>query len=276
MKKEPEPINLASGVSRDFASDPQVSAFIQNEEELTLEQTDEGITVIHGDREVTFVPANLGANPAWPTLYARALDNGEVAYLFQSAVNESYEHLGIWLYGRGPAGEMNVFQGPTTDEYRFIVGVGTPSMPVTGTASYAGRMTARAFLKSAEASEGDSVPVSIRSESTTHFVGAFGMSAEFSSDGTALSGRFANVRSRPGNEREYLRQVDGVMTFTAQATGSRFQTTEVKTTGPFAHYSDINIRGGFFGPEADETGGVFDGESSDRVLTGYFRAKKEE
>ena len=49
----------------------------------------------------------------------------------------------------------------------------------------------------------------------------------------------------------------------------------METTGPYAGFEDMSIRGGVFGPDADEVGGVFDGQSSDRILTDYFDAHKQ-
>ena len=270
----PGPISLASGFTRDFSSSPNVSAPISGGVEPSLDETDEGITVTLAGVDVTFTEDDFGAISWLPDGWWKDdLPNGDEAYLLSPGISEFYKYFDIWRFGRTPLDDMGT---PAADNtYWFVDGDETVSMPVTGSASYDGGIYARSYRKSVEASESNPNPLYHNSSQTIRYTGDFRMTAEFSGDGITLSGRFENVRNRPGNESEYGQVIDGAMTFTVQASGSRFRTTEVETTGPFAGFEDISIRGGVFGPDADEIGGVFDGQSSDRILTGYFDAHRQ-
>ena len=244
---------------------------LKDAEEPTVVRTEEAYTVTIAGDDVVFTADELNASTQVPDGYWKESPDG-AAFLRPSGSNDTLEHFGIWQYGQVLLDDTS---GTTlVNEWRFVSGEDTASMPVSGEASYDGRMFARSFLLSAERAE--PTPLSTRSAETTWYRGDFGMTAEFGQEGTSLSGRIDRIESRPGNESVYGPPVDGAVTFTARTTGNRFQATGVEATGPFAGFADsMNIRGGFFGPEADETGGVFDGESSDRLLTGQFWAKKE-
>lgn len=270
----PAPISLASGYFRDFSSTPNVSVLIADGMGPSLSETDAGITVTLAGVEVTFTDDDFGAVSWLPDGWFKGgQPNGDEAYLYHWDIGESYKHFDVWQYGLGPLDESGI--PLRNNSWRFIVGDETTGPPpVAGSASYDGRVSARAYRKSVEPTESDPNPLYARSSQTIQYTGDFRMTAEFSGDGTTLAGRFENVRSRPGNG-EYGQFMNGAMTFTAQTSGSRFQTTAVETTGPFADFQDMSIRGGAFGPGADEASGIFDGQNNDRILTGYFVAHRQ-
>lgn len=142
-------------------------------------------------------------------------------------------------------------------------------MPIAGSASYDGRMTAWAYPKSAESVSGSS-PDRLR------YFGRFTMTAEFGEGGTAVTGMFDRIHEYtsaiPSNQATWL---EGTVTFEMSGSGSKVSGSGFTEGGPFADYEDVSIRAGFFGPDAAEVGGVFDGQKEDRILNGFIRAKKE-
>ena len=267
-------VHLATNFDREFRSVPNTTVLLAPDAPPAFEQTEAGITVSHGGLTVTFTEADLGGAVVPAGTYRRDLENGDWVYLGQRSRNDPYEHLGIWDLG------MVFVDGEgrteTVEQVRFVTGDATETMPVSGEASYAGRFSSSTYVRSAVREAGQTSPVSSRSDQTVSYPARFRMTASFDGDGASLSGEMDRFSVYTGQWAGTSDPVDGNLTFTATANGRSFETTEIDASNsPFADY-ELSLRGGFFGPDAAEVGGVMDGQSAERVLTGYIRARKSE
>ena len=140
------------------------------------------------------------------------------------------------------------------------------AMPASGTATYAGRMRAREFPT-------DSAVLTF-SELAAELRGTWTMTADFGR--SSATGAMNQLERRPGNGQ--FSAAVGALTFDASISGNGFSANAASATGILSGYNSFGIRGAFYGPAAEEAGGVFDGENStqNRVLTGWFGGEKQE
>ena len=155
----------------------------------------------------------------------------------------------------------------------FVFGVETETLPVTGSATYLGRFQARAYKT------GD--PSRDQRQSIT---GAMRLVANF--DMSRLEGRIDAIRNRDSSGRRVDWPTSSFKITNVQIQGGQFTATLIgRDSDPNASF-DQSVRGfsgavlgEFYGPNADEVGGVVaaerdgNGDAHDRVLYGYFGGK---
>ena len=251
---------------------PQTSALVANPGVPTVTMTEEGPTINDGERTFAFTEDELGAhpNPSLSGAYYRATDEGDQLFLIPRTANDRnvYDYMSLWTWLAGTTDD----EGNNRDYHtvHFVNGTPTSEMPVTGTASYDGRMNAESYPKSAERISGFS-PTTLR------WYGRFTMMAEFGAEGTAVTGAFDRIHEYDGTtSSSNATPLEGTVTFEMSGSGSTVSGSGFAGDGPFSGYEDVSIRAGFFGPDAVEVGGVFDGQNAERILNGYIRAKKSE
>ena len=101
------------------------------------------------------------------------------------------------------------------------------------------------------------------------------MTADFAASGVA--GTLSVTRKQLGRGTAYVAGSGGA-TFNAQISGNQLTASDLTGTGDLAGFQNGGVRGAFFGPEAEELGGVFDAQDTtgNRVISGYFGATKDE
>ncbi len=264
---------LTAGIDRDVQSSR--SALLDDDGMARVERTASGWSVsVNGDT-VTFDDAdNYGANPRFSTTYWRDLGNNRLAVMFTEtrgfSSNQEFDHFDVkgWSYSTLVPGADSANLDFETDiraasSVYLLHGNRTPagSMPTTGTGTYAGRMSAYDFPTD------DAVSTS--GPDATHYRGDATLTAAFGS--ASLGGRLSNLESRPGDGSDYA-AVQGELTFDATITGNRFTASTVTGTRDLAGYGNGSVRGAFFGPAAEEAGGVFDATDAgnNRAMVGWF------
>ncbi|MCY4274815.1 MAG: transferrin-binding protein-like solute binding protein [Gammaproteobacteria bacterium] len=148
----------------------------------------------------------------------------------------------------------------------FIIhGDRTPisSLP-SSTATYYGRMHGREF-PSDDA-------ISWISEAR-RYQGDLTLTADFAN--TSVTGEITNLETRVGNSGSYS-DIQGDARFNASITGHNFTADDFSGTGDISNLQNGNVYGSFFGPTAQEAGGIFDADLGSDVVVGYFGAAQEQ
>ena len=154
---------------------------------------------------------------------------------------------------------------PTGVTSGFLVrGTRTTDMPTSGSASYSGGMEAKEWRTDTLQSYRDA----------TEYRGAFSMTADFSAG--SVTGSVSNVESRPGNSGQYTSSADGTgLTFNATVSDNAISASALTGAGDLAVYTTGSVEGAFYGPEAAEAGGVFEGTATNKLLQGWFAGSKQ-
>ena len=233
-------------------------------------------------RQERHTTADLGAHPALsPSQYYKELGDDEVIVFWSeegsgfSPTGESppeFEYLDVYGFAHGnaaPGADLATLE--TTDfirsDYVYVVqGVPTADVPVSGTATYSGRARAREWRTDR----------AVFTSGTTRYDGTFDMTAEFGDSGAELRGSFNFTSARIGGNS--TRISDGIVPFATTVTGNQLSVTDASiSAGRFAGYEQIGINGAFFGPDAAEVGGTFEGANptAGTLMHGYFAATQE-
>lgn len=254
-----------AGVRRRF--DSQQTTLFADDGMATVERTANGWTVTVGGQTFTFDDSAYDADPRFPSGYY--IDDAGDIRVFQT-----------WTQGFGPASQFDHFDvkswgttdfdsgNPTVGDVVYMVhGNRTPdtAMPSSGTATYSGTFTSQEYPSDQA--------VFSRDAAVMYFWGSATLTANFAS--SSVAGAFRDMRKRPGNTRTNT-AASGGATFNAQISGNQMTASDLTGTGDLAGYRNGAVRGAFFGPAAEEAGGVFDATdgSANRVLSGYFGTKK--
>jgi len=276
-----EPVSFTTGVDRYFSSGRTDSP--ERTERLTVDGTsvvteiDDGWVVTVDGKTVEFDSSELGADPSYPDVYTKRL--GEELFGFWSedrggfspTGNPEFEYLDVYGFGRSdilPGADLTTLEPSdlTRSSRLFVVqGVPTADAPRIGTATYRGRT--RAF----EWDTGSAV----FSTRATRYDGSIDITATFGANGSAVRGTFNFTEVTTDGTTNPI--TDGSVPVDFTTTGSQLSATGlIINTGRFAGYEKIGIHAAAFGPEADEVGGVFEGENPTKrtVMHGYFAAKK--
>ena len=104
------------------------------------------------------------------------------------------------------------------------------------------------------------------SDLSTRYRGDIALTADFAN--AVVKGVMDNLESREG--RGSYSSVTGRVTFNAVINGSNMTTADLN--------QNINVRGAFFGPSAEEAAGVFDAldQVDNTILIGWFGTAKDE
>ena len=144
----------------------------------------------------------------------------------------------------------------------FAHGNRTPvsSLPST-TASYQGSIEGRQFAANDALNSGE----------TTRYRGDLSLTANFAED--SVNGQVTNLQTRIA-QGSYTSSQGGA-TFNATIDGHHFTANDFRGTGAISNLQNGNVYGSFFGPTAQEAGGVFDADLGSDVVVGYFGATQE-
>ena len=244
-----------------------------------VERTANGWSVTVDGQTVAFDDADdYGADPKYSTLYASDLGNGRSAGLWTRTggfgFGRQFDHFDVkgWSYTSWNPGvdplTASWSQHAVSSSYVHVLhGNRTPvaNLPAPGTATYAGRMAANDF----PTDDG----VGSLGPDATQYRGDATLTAAFGS--SSVSGSLFNLESRPGGGT--YADVQGELTFDAMIDGNRFTASAVTGTQNMAGYSSGSVRGAFFGPAAEEAGGVFDAADAgnNRAMAGWFGGGKQ-
>ena len=246
-----------------------------------VERTANGWSVTVDGRTVSFDDAgDYGALERLSLTYFRDLGNSQSSVFWTSTSGfgtfQRFDHFDVkgfnytsWTPGVDPA-TADFDTDFISANYAFVLhGNRTPagSVPASGTGTYTGFMNARDF----PTDDG----VSSQGPAATWYAGDATLTAAFGS--SSVSGRLSNLRSRPGDASSDYADVQGELSFDATINGNRFTASSVTGTQDMAGYQSGSVRGAFFGPTAEEAGGVFDATdaTNNRAMIGYFGGEKE-
>lgn len=237
-----------------------------------------GWSLTVGEHSVALDDSDLNVHSDLPDVLFRTFnDNSETAEFWSLigglGASPMFEHFDIkgWQHKKVVANaDLSTLEAAdyTEGDYVFVVhGDRTPQSAVlaTGTATYTGHMGALEFPTDAAVLDGD--PAVMWYEGDTTLTADFG-NAE-------VAGRFDNLQRRPG-DASTLGAVSGEVTFNAMIDGSQFAADDVTGTGDMTGFAGGSTRGAFYGPAAEEAGGVFDAAdtTNNRALIGWFGGKR--
>ena len=269
-----------SGVDRLFASGRTVSvtddgmAVVEEAEgggwnltidgrSVTLDGSDRGAHPLFGE-EIYF--KDLGANQ---TVVFWSIEDGG----FDESPAPEFDYLNVFAFGHSDVVPGADILSPSytesdfvrTDYISIVHGTPTHDAPTSGSATYAGRMSAFEWNKNAAVFSIDSI----------RYRGEFVMRAAFGTSGVEVSGAFSSLqRKAPGGN---FTRIPDIIEFDTTADGNHFSLSGLSIESEsFAGYEDVRIRATFFGPAAAELGGVFEGENPTTILHGWFAAAKAE
>ena len=222
---------------------------------------------------------DYGSLPPYSFMYWRDLGNGRTGSLWTRTggfgSNPQFDHFDVkgwsyttWASGADPATASFSDDTDSSSYVHVLHGNRTPAadMPASGTATYTGSMQANDF----PTDDG----VSSLGPDATQYRGDATLTAAFGS--SSVSGRLSNLESRPGDGGAYA-GVHGELTFDAAIDGNRFTASAVTGTQDLAGYGSGSVRGAFFGPAAEEVGGVFDAADAgnNRAMVGWIGGDKQ-
>ena len=269
---------LVAGIDRDNQADQ--SGVLTDDGMARVERTANGWSATVDGQTVTFDDADdYAAHPSFSTSYWRDLGNQSSVILWTNTggfgPNPAFDHFDVkgWAYvtwnpGVDPATADFDAEFINANQVFVLHGNRTPagSMPTTGTGTYTGSMRARDVPTDDAISTGNPAATSYRGDAT--LTASFGTST--------VSGSLSNLESQPGDRSSNYVGVQGSLTFDAAISGNRFTASTVMGTQDMAGYQSGSVRGAFFGPAAEEAGGVFDAADAgnNRAMFGWFGGDK--
>ena len=274
-----DPISFTAGVDRHYSSGHTQRLSVAGT--TVIARTGDGWSVTVDGKTVEFDRSDLGALPQFPSMYSQELGDDEAIALWSEEGNgfsatgdtePEFEYLDVYGFSRSdivPGADLTTLEPGdlTRSDYAYVVeGVPTADVPLSGTATYSGRARAHEWRTDR----------AVFTSGSTLYTGSFDMTAAFSDSGAELAGRFNFTSATTGGIRTSIS--DGIVPFATTVTGNQLSVTGASiTTGRFAGYERIGINGAFFGPEAAEVGGVFEGENptAGTLMHGYFAATQD-
>ncbi|MCY3823652.1 MAG: transferrin-binding protein-like solute binding protein [Nitrospinae bacterium] len=272
--------------------EPDLSASVEQEfsgADMGVRTPDQGEAYVKsiandgaGGRSVTYVingvetVINFSAADVYPNTgsWGKVVGDKDYAawrYTYFDPLGLNYVDVTGW--GR----DINDSAGGAIKRYRGynVHGVATENLPTTGSATYEGRMYADAWdVTDAQDSSG-----------RTRFIGNVMLEANFGNSGVA--GQIDGLRIRNPGERNFVDMASGNSIgisngaiagngFTADWTG--MDTNANSAYGDSVRGFSGTMSGGFYGPAAEEVGGLMNGSraATDQILVGGFGAKKME
>ena len=247
----------------------------------TITKTGDGWNVTVDGKSVEYTSADLGAFAAPSGTYAKRTGNEEVWFWseegggFEGDPAPEFDHLNVYGFSHQdivPGADLS--DGYQPDDFtrgsfvNVVHGTPTGEMPVSGTASYDGKVRAR---------EWPSDSTGFVASTSTLYKGGFDMTATFGASGTEVMGSFSFTEmTAPGGTATSVS--GGTVPFSTTVTGNRLSISVPSIdAGHFAGYRNVGVRAAFFGPAAAEVGGVFAGENpaASTLIQGYFAAGQE-
>ena len=130
------------------------------------------------------------------------------------------------------------------------------ALPTTS-ASFQGRMEARVFPRDNAVNYNDA----------ERYRGDLSLTVNFAD--ASVTGRATNFENRPANGSGYS-AISGNAIFNATIDGHHFTANDFSGTGDISGLQNGHVYGSFFGPAAQEAGGVLDAGLGDDLMIGYF------
>ena len=258
---------LVAGVRRRF--DNQQTTLFADDGMATVQRTANGWTVTVGGQTFAFDDSTYDVDPRFPLSYY--ITDADDIQVFSTRTQgfgpaSRFDHFDVKSWGTTDFDSGNPIVG---DVVYMVHGNRTPdtAMPSSGTATYSGTFESQEY-------PGDQAVFS-RDAAVMYFWGSATLTADFAS--SSVVGTFSDMRKRPGNVRTST-AASGGATFNAQINGNQLTAGDLTGTGDLAGYQNGAVRGAFFGPTAEEAGGVFDATdgSANRVLSGNFGTTKDQ
>ena len=243
-----------------------------------IERTATGWTATVDGHKVEFSDSDFNSHPQLTNTYSR-----------NTAADEGSSRIGQWSPTRGFRGdsEFEHFDVKRWGYAKFLADADTSTIeaedyvwgkvfyavhgdrtppravPTTGEASYDGRMFAYSWPSDDALLTGEA----------EWFKGDMTLSADFANG--SIAGSIDALESRANSSSPYVAAAGGA-TFNAAITGNRLTANDLTGTGALSGYENGSVEGAFFGPAADEVGGVLDAadEANNRLLMGFFGANK--
>ena len=261
---EPSWTPLVSGVERDYSAS-------------TSQHTDAAVTMIESDRRGTFYVTymfdgveqriHFTADEYSPSIQ-EFYNPGNPDYYFWDASGSftvvpefKYFNVNGWSvaqYEVAPDGS----NGDILRNWRGHVVYGTPTatLPVAGTAEYEGRMYANSFLRTDPRS----------GTGRYRHEGRLNLNADF--DNSTVDGMVDSIwELEPG--QDWVLTTAEIQIRNGTIANSEFS-ADLEGLHDLAGLTGT-ATGQFFGPEAEEVGGVISAEDADAVYEGYFGGKKQ-
>ena len=276
----PEKVALMSGVERNYANDRTGVLPDDRMTEVTEDatQTPSGWEVTVDGRTALLAADDYVASSNLGNDYYYKIDgNEELTFWsaeeggFAGDPSPEFDYLNVYGFAHAdtvPGADLATYE--TTDyvrgNYVYIVDGGlTSDVPMSGSATYTGRMEAREWPSDDAVFSGDS----------THYKGDLTMLASFGPVRTDVRGAFTNLQSKAPDSATFTSIPGEIVSFSTRVVGNQLSITGKSiSTGTFAGYQ-VGVRGAFFGPGAAEVGAVFDGENTtaNTLLSGWFAGK---
>lgn len=206
---------------------------------------------------------DLGSDAAFFTGYHKRVGN-HVYWLwdysdsFYTDPEFDYMNLGLWAITNYPAGSDDFSE--STSHSGFMA-YGTPTdvgeLPV-GTASYNGR----AFAQILPADDP-------RGSARSIYRGSLSLTADFASN--SISGMIDEIEYRAPRQSSYASTNRVWNIGNGSISGNGFS-ADLTETGNAS--TAVSMTGGFYGPSAEEVGGVLSGTTAEGVVRGYFGGTK--
>ena len=243
-----------------------------------IERTASGWTATVDGDTVEFSDSDYNAHPQLTNVYAK--DNrpatDTAASLRSSTLgfggDSEFDYFDVkqWRHANVVASTdfstIEVTDHVSSKVFFAVHGNRTPegSMSTTGTASYDGRMAAYSWPSDDAVLEGGA----------DWYRAKMALTADFASAG--ITGVVSELESRPAASGSYTPATGGAA-FNATITGNRLTANDLAGTGALSGFQNGSVEGAFFGPAADEVGGVLDAvdTANNRLLMGYFGADKQ-
>ena len=244
-----------------------------------IERTANGWSVTVDGQSVTFADDTDYDTGRFSGTYWKDLGNDRTVSFWTRTdgfgINQLFDHFDVkgWAYTTWPSGvdlDTAEFTEAISGKYFTVLhGNRTPAadIPASGTATYTGSMGARDFpTDDGVTSVG---PDATRYRGDATLTAAFGTSS--------VRGQLFNLESQPADSSSNYAGVQGELTFDATISGNQFTASAVTGTGDVIGYQSGSVRGAFFGPAAEEAGGVFDATdaTNNRAMVGYFGGGKQ-
>ena len=263
---------LASGIRRDYdeqRSELANDAYIKSVGFLEIGLADDEekstllVTYVVGDEEVTVDFTDADLDPGYDSSWTKTVDGVEYWGWIQNYGVRVGEDRDFLSFISGVPGYRLYATGGIRTE--------TADLP-SGTAVYEGGMRGDTHLRNDPSSGRQSMSGSLR------------LTANF--DERSLEGRISDIRIRPDNPRVWSdlpdttyfviddgRIVDGQ--FTASLTGMDSNANAAMDEKTVRGYEG-GVLGEFYGPSAEEVGGVLNASRDDRVMAGAFGGGKQQ
>lgn len=266
-----ESVGFIAGVDRIYASDRTEGIAADDAMTKVVEdtaQTPSGWNLTVDGKSVTYAGSDYGSRASAPHRYFNRFGDEEAWFWSEErdgfdGDRSEFDYLNVYGFVHSDivsGADLSTVEPTDFERGNFIYivhGTLTADVPVSGAATYEGRVVAR---------EWSSDSATFTSGSTV-LDGRFDMIATFGASETEITGAFSfpNV---PG----------ATIPFATSVTGNQLSVSGLSIDeGPFAGYQNIGVRGAFFGPAAEEVGGVFEGDNpgASTLMHGWFAGEQQ-